>query len=196
MEIHTRLHDATDAPVAGRLRLPFELRQRSRLSATLASGEPVSIRLPRGTMLRGGDLLRAQDGRVIEVVAEPESVLQVMCPTPAQLARAAYHLGNRHVPVEVGEGWLRIAADRVLESMLRGLGATVIPMHAPFEPEAGAYGAGHAHGAPEPMQRPARIHEYGGVPAPPPDRIPAPRPDQVLADRRVEGISEAHGHER
>ena len=187
MEIFTKLHEVSDAPVAGQLRLPFDARQKSRLRAMLVSGEPVSIVLPRGSMLRGGDLLRAEDGRVVEVVAESENVVQVMCPTPIQLLRAAYHLGNRHVPVQVGEGWLRIAADRVLESMLRGLGATVIPMHAAFEPEAGAYGGEHAHAAAEPVQRAGRIHEYG--------RAQQARAEQVLAYRRVDRSLETHGHE-
>jgi len=96
-------------------------------------------------VLRGGDLVQASDGRVIEVVAEPEALLHVTCGSPAALARAAYHLGNRHVPVQVGEGYLRLAADHVLEAMLKGLGATVTPINAPFEPEAGAYASGGHH---------------------------------------------------
>lgn len=131
--------------IGGRLVLPFELRQKSRLRAALASGEEVALLLPRGEVLRGGDLLAAADGRVIEVVARPERVLHVECKSPAALARAAYHLGNRHVPVEVGEGYLRIVADHVLERMLVGLGARVGAREAPFEPEAGAYAGGHGH---------------------------------------------------
>ena len=145
--------------VKGRLRLPFEQRQKSRLHAKLESGEEVALMLPRGEILRGGDLVTASDGRVIEVVAEPEELLHVECPDPAQLARAAYHLGNRHVPVEVGVSFLRIGVDHVLEEMLKGLGATVTRMASPFEPEAGAYGAGH-HGHEEHAHG-ARIHEYG-----------------------------------
>jgi len=85
-------------------------------------------------------------------------VLHVECTTPAELARAAYHLGNRHVPVQVGDGWLRIAEDHVLADMLKGLGARVTPMRAPFEPEAGAYHADHDH------EHGGRIHEYGAHP--------------------------------
>jgi urease accessory protein len=86
-------------------------------------------------------------------------VVHAVCADAASLARAAYHLGNRHVPVQVGEGFLRIAADHVLEGMLQGLGATLERMQAPFEPEAGAYAGGHQHhgdGA-------ARIHEFGAA---------------------------------
>lgn len=143
--------------VKGRLQLPFEQRQRSRLKTSLVSGEAVALTLPRGEILRGGDLLLSSDGRVIEVVAEPENLLHVECPTPAALAVAAYHLGNRHVPVQVGEGFLRIAADHVLEALLKGLHASVTPMQAPFEPEAGAYLGAHHH----PDSQGARIHEYG-----------------------------------
>ncbi len=78
--------------------------------------------------------------------AAPEDLIEVRCADADALARAAYHLGNRHTPVQVGAGWLRLAADDVLATMLRGLGATVTPVRAPFEPEAGAYAAGsHAH---------------------------------------------------
>jgi urease accessory protein len=162
LEIRNKLHihrDAHPVKVRGALKLPFDSRQRSRLRARLVSGEEVALVLPRATVLRGGDLVSASDGRVIEVIAEPEAVLHVECATPVALARAAYHLGNRHVPVQVGDGWLRIAADHVLAEMLKGLGATVAPLSAPFEPESGAYsGASHHHGSGEFGRR---IHEYG-----------------------------------
>ena len=149
-----------------RLQLPFEQRQKSRLRARLVSGEEVALALLRGEVLRGGDLLLASDGRVVEVVASPEQLLHVECDSPQALARAAYHLGNRHVPVQVGDGWLRLAADHVLEHMLQGLGARTSPVEAPFEPEAGAYG-GHMHGGMGYHTHEgagatgARIHEYG-----------------------------------
>jgi urease accessory protein len=151
--------DSRDAAVAGRLELPFERRQKSRQRATLASGEEVAIELARGQVLRGGDRVLASDGRVIEVVAQPEKVVHVTCESPRSLARAAYHLGNRHVAVQVGEGWLRIAADAVLERMLEGLGATLAFLEAPFEPEAGAYGAHHRHD--NASGHGGRIHEFG-----------------------------------
>ncbi|HVN86772.1 MAG TPA: urease accessory protein UreE [Candidatus Binatia bacterium] len=126
--------------------LPFELRQKSRLRATVEGGEEIGLFLERGTVLRDGDFLQADDGRVVRVVAADEDLLEVRAPDPRSLARAAYHLGNRHAPTQVGDGWLRIAADDVLAAMLRGLGATAAPVRAPFEPEAGAYAAGaHSH---------------------------------------------------
>jgi urease accessory protein len=162
-EIRSRFPIKPDAAygvkVRGRLELPFELRQKSRLRAALASGEEVAIVLPRGEVLRGGDWVVASDGRVIEVVAAREQVLHVLCAAPQGLTRAAYHLGNRHVPVQVGDGWLRIAADHVLEEMLEGLGATVSSTLAPFEPEAGAYARPHGHG--NESGRGGRIHEFG-----------------------------------
>ena len=146
IEIHSRIpRDAGGIDVRGTLTLAFDQRQKSRLRARLASGEEVALLLPRGTTLRGGDLVGASDGRIIEVIAEPERVLHIECGTPMALARAAYHLGNRHVPLQVGDGWLRIAADHVLAEMLSNLGATVTPIEAPFEPEAGAYSGGHHH---------------------------------------------------
>lgn len=128
-----------EAPVVGRLSLAFEYRQRSRQRARLDSGEEIGMVMPRGQVLRGGDRVLASDGRVFEVVSAPEKLLHIEA---ASLARIAYHLGNRHVPVQLGEGFLRIAEDRVLEEMLRRLGARVAHVEAPFEPEAGAYDSG------------------------------------------------------
>ena len=125
--------------------LSFEFRQKSRLLTRLASGEEVGVVLDRGTVLRGGDRLRADDGRVVRVVAAYESLMEAHCADPTTLARCAFHLGNRHTPVEVRDGALRFAADEVLAGMLRGLGATVRALSAPFEPEPGAYAAGHNH---------------------------------------------------
>ncbi|HUJ86786.1 MAG TPA: urease accessory protein UreE [Burkholderiales bacterium] len=139
LEITSRLEKGARAP-SGQLRLPFELRQKSRLRTRLVSGEEVALLLPRGGILRGGDLVGASDGRVIEVLAEPEQLLHI---ESAELAKLAYHLGNRHVPVQVGKGFLRIAADHVLEQMAHKLGARVSRVEAPFEPEAGAYAGGH-----------------------------------------------------
>jgi urease accessory protein len=122
-----------------RLVLSFEQRQKSRLRATLESGEEVALMLPRGEIRRGGDRVKGFDGRVYEIVSAPERLLHI---ESASLARLAYHLGNRHVPVQVGDGFLRIAEDHVLEEMLRKLGAGVSHIEAPFEPEGGAY---HPH---------------------------------------------------
>ncbi|ENO84218.1 urease accessory protein UreE [Thauera linaloolentis] len=131
------------------LELDFNLRTKSRLRAKLASGVEAGLFLPRGTILRGGQKLRANDGRIVEVRAAPEELIEARCASAVELARAAYHLGNRHVAVQVGSdaggGWLRIQADHVLEGMLAGLGAQLVKLHAPFEPEAGAYAHGHQH---------------------------------------------------
>ena len=135
-------------PAQARLVLPFELRQRSRLRAQLDSGEEVGLLLERGTLLRGGDCLLAEDGRVVCIVAAPEEVSVVVSEDPWQLSRAAYHLGNRHISVQVGQGWLRYLHDHVLDEMVRGLGFVVTTQVLPFEPEAGAYshsGAGNTH---------------------------------------------------
>jgi len=139
--------------------LAFELRQKSRLRTTTASGEEVGLFLDRGSVLRDGDLLQAEDGRVVRVVARPEPVLDITCADSAALTRVAYHLGNRHVPLQVGDDWLRIADDHVLRQMVQGLGASVMAKQAPFEPEAGAYAAGHAHDAP--VTHGGIIHEFG-----------------------------------
>jgi urease accessory protein len=126
--------------------LPFELRQRSRLLATLDSGEEIGLTMPRGTVLRGGDRLQASDGRLVEVVAAPEQVSIVHSGDARQLARAAYHLGNRHVAVQVTTTAIHYLADHVLDDMLRGLGLAVESGLLPFEPEGGAYSQAHAHG--------------------------------------------------
>jgi urease accessory protein len=134
-----------DAPATEKLALPFELRSKSRLRTHLLSDEECGLFLARGTVLRGGDKLVANDGRVVEVIAAPERVMEVRCDDPLLLARVAYHLGNRHVPVQLGAGFLRFGRDHVLGEMVRGLGATLSETEAPFEPESGAYHGGHAH---------------------------------------------------
>jgi urease accessory protein len=148
-------------PVAepyGELVLPFDLRIRSRLRTRLDSGEEVVLKTERGAILRGGECLRSDDGRVVRVAAAPEKVMHVTCADQFELMRAAYHLGNRHVPVEIGDGYLRIAADHVLGDMLLGLGAKVEELQAPFEPESGAYGGSHGHD--DAAGHGGRIHQY------------------------------------
>jgi urease accessory protein len=158
IEIKTKLLATEGGAVQAQLKLPFDLRQKSRLRTRLTDGEDAWLMLPRGEILRGGDRLLANDGRIVEVVSQTEDVLHVECTSAIALNRAAYHLGNRHVPVQVGDGFLRIAADHVLEAMLKGLGATLTAMRAPFEPEAGAYGGGHQHS--DEGGHSGRIHEY------------------------------------
>ena len=146
INISKRLGNSPQIKVSDHLVLPFDLRQRSRLRITLESGLEAALTLDRGTILRGGDLLETEDGRVVKIVAAPQAVTDVTAKTPQALMCAAYHLGNRHVPLQVGEGWLRLEQDHVLIEMLIGLGMTTINKDAPFEPEAGAYGGGHRHG--------------------------------------------------
>ncbi len=168
IEVRARFDRRGEVPLYGRLRLPFDLRQKSRQRAKLESGEEVAITLARGEVMRGGDLVVAAGGQVIEVVAERESVMHVECETAPALARVAYHLGNRHVPVQVGEGWLRFTADPVLAKMVEGLGGRLSLIEAPFEPEAGAYAPHHRHdlgGAPhgdriDDSGHGGRIHEF------------------------------------
>jgi urease accessory protein len=147
VEIKSKLKIARSAyklDVKGQLNLPFASRREAQLETRLVSGEAVALRLPRGEVLRGGDLVTASDGRVIEVIAVPEKLLQAAYAGPAQLARMAWQLGSDHVPTEVGEGFLRVAAEAALADKLRKSGATVSEVEAPFEPEAEA-GAAHEH---------------------------------------------------
>ncbi|HVO95082.1 MAG TPA: urease accessory protein UreE [Terriglobales bacterium] len=159
IEITNKVKPGTPVEVLGKLSLPYEQRQKRWLHAHLVSGEQVALRLRRGETLRGGDLLAAPDGRAIEVAAAPEKVLHVECPSSLDLARVAYHLGNRHAAVQLGQGFLRIIDDPVLAEMLRGLGAKVTRIEAPFEPEAGAYGARHPHEADHSPAERAHAHE-------------------------------------
>jgi len=138
-----------------KLILPFDQRQKARQRARLCSGREIGIRLPRGTVLRGGDYLRSADGALVEVVAAHEPVSTVRTRNVRELTRAAYHLGNRHVALEVGTSWIRYLADHVLDSMVEQMGLVVIHEEDCFEPEAGAY-AGHEHGHAHPHP-----HEHG-----------------------------------
>jgi len=124
------------------LTLPFELRQKSRLRTRLDNNEEVGLLLPRGTILRQGDLLRADNGLVIEIRAADETVSTARSTDPLLLARACYHLGNRHVALQIGESWVRYLHDHVLDEMVAKLGLELKTEQAPFEPEAGAY---HGH---------------------------------------------------
>jgi urease accessory protein len=145
--ISRRLDNARVADT--RLVLPFEMRSRSRFKARLENGEPVGVMITRGRVLRGGDLLLAEDGRVVEVAAAPETVTTARAEDARLLARAAYHLGNRHVALQIGALWLRYSHDHVLDDMVLGLGLQLTVEELPFEPEAGAYHsheAGQSHG--------------------------------------------------
>lgn len=137
--------DDGDGPVDASVTLDFEHRQRSRLRVTLDGAGEAAIRLPRGEVLRGGDRLRSVQGAVVEVRAADETLSHVQSTDPFVLARAAYHLGNRHVPVQLGAGWLCYRHDHVLDHMVQGLGLAVTTMQGPFEPESGAYAGHHGH---------------------------------------------------
>ena len=139
---------------AATIELDWDTRQKSRFDATDSQGRALGVFLPRGSVVRGGDILIAEDGSLIAVKAKPQPVLVVTpCDdgSPLDLLRAAYHLGNRHVPLEVNASHLQLEPDHVLAEMLRRMGMRVAEADAPFEPEAGAYDAarsahGHDHG--------------------------------------------------
>ena len=146
--------NGTVAPSQDSLTLPFEQRQKSRQRVVLDSGREAALVLPPGTVLRDGDLLRGEDESVVRVQAAPEPVVTARTSDPLRLARACYHLGNRHVAIAVGPGWVRCLNDHVLADMLQQLGLSVSEESVIFEPESGAYagtalgghhGHGHAH---------------------------------------------------
>ncbi|MFP6828658.1 MAG: urease accessory protein UreE [Gammaproteobacteria bacterium] len=128
-----------------RLVLPFERRLKARQRACLESGREIGIQLARGTVLRDGDGLESSTGEIVQVVAAGEAVSTATSDDAVLLARAAYHLGNRHVHLQVGQGWLRYLHDHVLDHMVESLGLSVNQDILPFEPEAGAYEHGHEH---------------------------------------------------
>ena len=139
----------TVAPGVPTATLTLDDRRRSRLRFLLDDGREAALFLPRGSVLRDGDVLRADDGELVLVRAAFETLSIALATDPHLLLRGAYHLGNRHVPVELGEGWLAYEHDHVLDDMVRGLGLLVESRRAPFEPETGAFrhdhGDGHAH---------------------------------------------------
>jgi urease accessory protein len=139
--------------------LSFEARSKSRLLLRLDSGGQAALVVERGRLLRGGDKVRTQDGREVVIIAAQESLLEASSDDPVTIARAAFHLGNRHVAVQVMTQSLRFLDDHVLAEMVKGLGLEVRALRAPFEPEGGAYGHHHVHGSQEPLIQP-KIHEF------------------------------------
>jgi urease accessory protein len=133
----------TEAP-ADTVVLDFDDRHRRRMAMTGTRGLEFLLDLENATALRGGDALVLEDGRLIEVVAAAEPLLEIRGRDPSHLVRLAWHLGNRHLPTQIMAKGLRIRRDHVIEAMVNGLGARVIEIEAPFDPEGGAY-AGHAH---------------------------------------------------
>jgi len=133
-------------PAADTVVLDFDDRHRRRMAMTGTRGLEFLLDLENAVALRGGDALVLEDNRLIEVVAAPESLIEIRGADPHHLIRVAWHLGNRHLPTQIMAKALRIRRDHVIEVMVRGLGARVIEIEAPFDPEGGAYaGGGHAH---------------------------------------------------
>jgi urease accessory protein len=156
--IRARAFADDDARVDEVLELSFDQRERSRLRVSLLSGEEIGVDLPVGTVLFHGARLRLDDGRVAAVEAAEEAVLRITADTAARLARIAYHVGNRHVPIEIGDGWLCILPDHVLKAMVEGLGGQAERIERRFQPEGGAYGHSHVHHHHDDEGHGGRIH--------------------------------------
>jgi urease accessory protein len=161
---------------AATVELDWDVRQKSRFDATDSLGRQLGVFLPRGTLVRGGDVLLAEDGSMIKVIAAPQAVLRITAcsshGSPFDLTRAAYHLGNRHVPIELKPDHLKIEPDHVLADMLRSMHLIVNAVEEAFEPEGGAYSSGghghdhgHDHGAHEHSHAPAAA-AVAAAPAP------------------------------
>ncbi|MGE5655075.1 MAG: urease accessory protein UreE [Actinomycetota bacterium] len=146
MKLTQLLPANSDVIVSFTLPLTAFERTRSRHRFELETGEILHLHLPRGTVLRDRDLLQSEDGNcLVRIAAKPEPVYTATAPTPLLLLRAAYHLGNRHIPVEITPNYLRLSPDPVLQAMLEHLGLEVKAELAPFQPETGAYGQSHNH---------------------------------------------------
>jgi urease accessory protein len=141
-----RGQDSWSDPAADTVVLDFDDRHRRRMAMTGTRGLEFLLDLETAVALRGGDALVLEDGRLVEVVAAPEPLLEIRGADPHHLIRVAWHLGNRHLPTQIMPKGLRIRRDHVIEAMVKGLGARVIEIEAPFDPEGGAYaGGGHPH---------------------------------------------------
>ncbi len=150
---------------AATVELDWDVRQKSRFDTTDSLGRTLGVFLPRGTTARGGDVLVAEDGSLVRVIAAPQPVLRIThCNahgTPFDLTRAAYHLGNRHVPIELKPDHLKIEPDHVLADMLRAMHLIVHEVNEAFEPEGGAYSAGgHADEHPHDHDH-GHSHDHG-----------------------------------
>jgi urease accessory protein len=192
---------------AATVELDWDVRQKSRFDATDSLGRALGVFLPRGTLVRGGDVLLAEDGSMIKVIAAPQPVLRITpCAahgTAFDLTRAAYHLGNRHVPIELKPDHLKIEPDHVLADMLRAMHLMVEEVQEAFEPEGGAYSAGghgHSHAPAAATAAPAAHvhgpncnhgHDHGHAHAP----ATAPATTAVPATAHVHGPNCNHGHD-
>ena len=175
--------------------LDWDVRQKSRFDATDSSGRHLGVFLPRGTLVRGGDVLIAEDGSMVRVLAAPQPVLVVRpCSahgTPFDLVRAAYHLGNRHVQLELQPDHLKFEPDHVLADMLRQMHLIVTEEQSAFEPEGGAYAAGghsHGHGGHDH----GNDHDHGHSHAPAPATAPVRGKPLNIAVRAAD-VPHVHG---
>lgn len=125
--------------------LAFDDRHRRRVAMRGVRGTAFLLDLPGALALRGGDALVLEDGRLVEIVGAPEPLVEISGANEAATVRIAWHLGNRHLPVQLAGRRLRIRRDHVIEAMVEGLGGLLRPIEAPFDPEGGAYAGGHAH---------------------------------------------------
>ncbi len=180
---------------ASSVELDWDTRQKSRFDATDSAGRTLGVFLPRGTVVRGGDVLVAEDGSLVKVAAAPQPVMVITpCPqhgSPFDLVRAAYHLGNRHVQIELKPDHLKIEPDHVLAEMLRRMGLDVSEGVAPFEPEGGAYaGGGHGHGHAH-----SHAHGHGHDHAHAHDHAPAPKTVPIHVHGPGCGHDHGHGHD-
>ena len=182
--------------------LDWDVRQKSRFDATDSSGRHLGVFLPRGTLVRGGDVLVAEDGSMVRVVAAAQPVLEVRAcaehGTPFDLLRAAYHLGNRHVSLELRPDHLRLEPDHVLADMLRQMHLIVAETQAPFEPEGGAYAAGghghgHDHGHDHDHDH-GHGHDHAHAPATPARGRPVGIPVKAADSGHVHGPGCGHDH--
>jgi urease accessory protein len=156
------LHRWSESP-ADTVVLDFDDRHRRRMAMTGTRGLEFLLDLENAVALRGGDALVLEDGRLVEVVAAPEPLLEIRGQDPQHLVRVAWHLGNRHLPTQITGRALRIRRDHVIEAMVKGLGARVVEIEAPFDPEGGAYaGEGHAHETHDHAGHDHAGHEHGG----------------------------------
>ncbi len=130
---------------AGHVLIDYDRRHRRRLTLTTEHGDELLLDLPQAVRLRDGDGLETADGRIIRVVAQPEPLLEIHAHSAAELVRIAWHLGNRHLPVQLLGDRIRIRADHVIAAMVHGLGGHADALSAPFDPEGGAYSGGHHH---------------------------------------------------
>jgi len=143
LKLTRKIADNTTATTS--LTLPWSQRIKSRQRVRLDSGEEAGLFLERGVILRNGDCLATDDGMLVQIRSAAETVSTVRCDTPLQLARICYHLGNRHVDLEISERQVRYPHDHVLDDMVRQMGLAVVVEQAPLEPETGAYDSGHGH---------------------------------------------------